>query len=193
MTPIDGIMYGGPAGGPLQLDITEEDVRQLGIEYLIGGVHKPNYTDQNPEDMIDDFFNQSCFLIRHELIDILAHPWCMLEFWSTWKIVTGEPLNYGAFEKIPQEYWDEMAKLMIENQTLAEINLDFRMPENIFHLYMSQLSAWREKGVKFTYGSDLHIAPYREEKIPKVEKILSEYHFTESDFINPQFRNKEKN
>jgi hypothetical protein len=63
MTPIDGVMYGGPANGPLALDITEEEIKRLGIEYLIGGVHKPNYTDQNPKDMIDDFFNQSCFII----------------------------------------------------------------------------------------------------------------------------------
>ena len=190
MTPIDGVMYGGPANGPLQLDITAEDIRRLGIEYLIGGVHKPNYTDQNPKDMIDDFFNQSCFLIRHEFIDILAHPWDMLAFWAGWSIVTKDPedMRYDAFAMIPQEYWDEMAKLFTENGTLAEINLNFKMPEEVLHLYMSRLARWREKGVKFTYGSDLHRAPYNEEKRQKTEEILTEYGFTEGDFAIPEFR-----
>ena len=190
MTPIDGVMYGGPAGGPLALDITAEEIKRLGIEYLIGGVHKPNYTDQNPKDMIDDFFNQSCFLIKHEFIDILAHPWDMLEFWAGWAVVTKDPkdIRYDAFGMIPQEYWDEMAKLFKEYNTLAEINLNFRMPEDVFHFYMSKMSEWREKGVKFSFGSDLHRAPYNEEKLHKSEKFLTEYGFTEADFAFPQFR-----
>jgi histidinol phosphatase-like PHP family hydrolase len=190
MTPIDGIMYGGPAGGPLQLDITDGDIKRLGLEYLIGGVHKPNYTDQNPKDMIDDFFNQSCFLIKHEFIDILAHPWLGLAFWSGWAVVTKDPadVRQDAFTMIPQDYWDEMAKLLVENNTLAEVNLSFLMPENIFHLYMKQLAGWREKGVKFTYGSDLHKAPYNVEKLQKTEKFLTEYGFTENDFSLPCFR-----
>ncbi len=190
MTPIDGVMYGGPAGGPLQVDITSDDIRRLGIEYLIGGVHKPNYTDQNPKDMIDDFFNQSCFLIRHGSIDILAHPWDGLAFWSGWFIVTRDPadLRYDAFAMIPQEYWDEMAKLLVENHKLAEINLSFKLPGEVFHLYLSQLARWREKGVKFTYGSDLHRAPYNAEKRLKTEQVLAEYGFTENDFSLPRFR-----
>lgn len=190
MTPIDGVMFGGPAGGPLQLDITAEDIKRLGIEYLIGGVHKPNYTDQNPKDMINDFFNQSCFLIEHEFIDILAHPWDMLAFWSGWSLVTKNPgdVRYDAFKMIPGEYWDEMAKRLNETGTLAEINLNFNMPEDIFHLYMSQLSRWREKGVKFTFGSDLHLQPYREKQLHDTENILTEYGFTEKDFSLPRFR-----
>ena len=190
MTPIDGVMYGGPADGPLALDITVDEIKRLGIEYLIGGVHKPNYTDQNPKDIIDDFFKQSCFLIKHELIDILAHPWDMLAFWSGWSVVTKDPndIRYDAFCMIPQEYWDEMAKLFKEYNTLAEINLNFKMPEDIFHLYMSKMSAWREKGVRFSFGSDLHCAPYNEERLHKSEKVLTEYGFTEEDFALPQFR-----
>lgn len=190
MTPIDGIMYGGPAGGPLQLDITEEDIKRLGIEYLIGGVHKPNYTDQNPKDMIDDFFNQSCFLIKHEFIDILAHPLEGLPFWSGWCVVTKDrnDVRYDAFSMIPQEYWDEMAKLFKENNTLAEINLAFNMPESAFHLYMEHLAQWREQGVKFSYGSDLHKAPYNEERMRQTEKVLTEYGFSENDFAFPSFR-----
>ena len=187
MTPIDGVMYGGPAGGPLQLDITKEDIERLGIEYLIGGVHKPNYTDQNPKDMIDDFFNQSCFLIKHEFIDILAHPWEMLSFWSGWSVVTKDPadIRYDAFGMIPQEYWDEMAKLLKENNTLAEINLNFKLPENVLHLLMEHFAEWRDKGIKFTYGSDLHIAPYEVKRLHQTEDILDKYGFTENDFALP--------
>lgn len=190
MTPIDGVMYGGPANGPLALDITEDEIKRLGIEYLIGGVHKPNYTDQNPRDMIDDFFNQSCFLIKHEFIDILAHPWEMLAFWSGWRVVTKDPndMRYDAYGMIPQEYWDEMAKLFKEHDTLAEINFDFRMPEDVFDLYMNHLAAWREKGVKFTFGSDTHCVPYKVDRLHDTEKLLAKYGFTEDDFALPKFR-----
>ena len=35
MTPIDGIMYGGPANGPLMVDLTKEDIERLAKENII--------------------------------------------------------------------------------------------------------------------------------------------------------------
>ena len=194
MTPIDGIMYGGPADGPLMLDLTQEDVDRLGIEYVIGGVHKPNYTEQTVPSMIDDYFNQSCFLVKHELVDILAHPWEGLAFWSGYFVVTRDPADYHpeAFEKIPQEYWDELAHLLISNKKLAELNCcDICSPRfdgKTARFTLEKLAEWREKGVKFSFGSDLHRAAYPiegETSIRQAEKVLTEYGFTEEDFALP--------
>lgn len=44
MTPIDGIMFDGPPDGELTVDLTEDEIREFGIELVVGGVHKPNYT-----------------------------------------------------------------------------------------------------------------------------------------------------
>ncbi|OQA87659.1 MAG: putative hydrolase [Lentisphaerae bacterium ADurb.Bin242] len=191
MTPIDGIMYGGPANGPLLLDITAEEIERLGIEYIIGGVHKPNYTEQAPRSMINDFFNQMCFMLNHEFVDIIAHPWDGLPFWSGYKILSQDPkdLNFEAYRMIPSEYWDELAKLFIDNHKLAELNaasiLNARFPEDIRHLYMNEMAAWREKGVKFTYGSDLHAAQYDTALTMRFNGLLQNYGFTKKDFYLP--------
>ena len=189
MTPIDGIMYGGPAGGPLQVDLTKDDLARLGIEYVIGGVHKPNYTEHEPKAMRDDFFNQSCFLIRHENVDILAHPWDMLPFWSGDCIVNrAHKKDNTLYLQIPQEYWDELAHLLVTHKKLAELNGGFLcspLPEDVLRFFMERMAEWKEKGVKFTYGSDLHAAQYNVERVQKVDAALAEYGFTEADFGLP--------
>ena len=189
MTPIDGIMYGGPANGPLQIDITQAEIDRLGIEYIIGGVHKPNYTEQEPETMIDDFFNQTCFMLKNEFIDIIAHPWDGLPFWSGCFIVTRDPADrkMEVFYQIPQEYWDEIGHLAKQNNKLIEINIGSGIIKNekIYDFYMTKLSEWREKGVKFTYGSDQHQAHYNTEKLDFFNSSLKKYGFTENDFGLP--------
>ena len=194
MTPIDGIMYGGPAGGPLQVDLTKDDLTRLGIEYVIGGVHKPNYTEHEPKAMRDDFFNQSCFLLKHENVDILAHPWDMLPFWSGDCIVNrSHPKDNTLYLQIPQEYWDELAHLLVTHKKLAELNGGFfySVPKDILRVFMEKMVQWKEKGVKFTFGSDLHAPQYREERLQAVETCLEEYGFTEADFgLPPRLTNK---
>jgi len=188
MTPIDGIMYGGPAGGPLQVDLTKDDLERLGIEYVIGGVHKPNYTEHEPKAMRDDFFNQSCFLLKHELVDILAHPWDMLPFWSGDGIVNrSRPKDYSLYNQIPQDYWDELARLLVSKGKLAELNGGFiiHLPEDTRCFYLEKMVEWREKGVKFTYGSDLHRAQYQEDILEAMEALLDKFGFTETDFGLP--------
>lgn len=190
MTPIDGVMFGGPPNGPLHLDITAAEIDRLGIEYVIGGVHKPNYTELKPRPMIDDFFNQSCYLIRHELVDILAHPWDMLPFWSGNYLTTRDPKDrdYQVLRMIPREYWDELERLLLRHRKLAEINnfiLFPEVPDDIRHYYLEKLAQWRSAGVKFSYGSDLHGAKYQFDMLAEMDKLLVEYGFTEGDFALP--------
>ena len=187
MTPIDGVMYGGPANGPLMVDLTQEDIEKYGIEYVIGGVHKPNYTEQTPQSMIDDYFNQSCYLLNHELVDVLAHPWDALPFWSGYFIVTRDPadLHPETFFRIPQEYWDELAHLLVSNRKLAELNCCnlFNSNADIARYLMEKMVEWKEKGVKFTFASDLHKPQYA--PTLRASELLTEYGFSEEDFALP--------
>lgn len=192
MTPIDGVMFGGPANGPLQVDITQADIDRLGIEYVIAGVHKPNYNEMEPAIMIDDFFNQSCYLIKHELVDILAHPWDMLPFWSGEMIFTHDPkdLLFEVYEQIPQEYWDELAHLLLTHGKLAEMSsFILSIPGNIQKNFMKQMATWRNKGVKFTFSTDLHRPQYEVHKKNGMEILLAEYGFSAADFALPFVQN----
>lgn len=193
LTPIDGVMYGGPPDGPLYLDITREEIEKLGIEYIIGGVHKPNYTEQEPGPMIEDYFKQTCFMLKDDRIDILAHPWWALPFWSGYMIITRDlkDKDYSVYRRIPREYWDELAKLLVENGKLAELNMgclngDKNFPEEILHFYMEEMALWKEKGVKFTFGSDLHAKEYQYDLVWQFEKLVKSYGFTEKDFALPE-------
>ena len=191
MTPIDGIMYGGPAGGPLWLDLTREDMDRLGIEYVIGGVHKPNYSEHNFDAILLDWYQQSCYLLNHELVDILAHPWDGSPFWSGTSIIDRQaPQDYELYLKIPQEYWDHLGDLMVKNGKLAELNSFFItakcIPETIRFKMIEKMAAWKEKGVKFSFGSDQHDHAYNVERVLKSDEILSGFGFTENDFGLPR-------
>ena len=190
MTPIDGIMYGGPAGGPLWVDLTKEDLERLGIEYVIGGVHKPNYSEHKFEAILEDWFQQSCYLLNHEFVDILAHPWDGIPFWSGDSIINrSSPQDVELYTKIPQEYWDELARLMLQNHKLAELNCyeltAKNVPEKIRFYMVEKFVEWKEKGVKFTFGSDQHEGPYSVDKILECDRILTSFGFTEEDFGLP--------
>lgn len=194
MTPIDGVMFGGPAGGPLQVDLTEEDIQTLKIEYVIGGVHKPNYTLLAPQPMIEDYFNQMCYLIKHPYIDILAHPWDGLAFWSSKALLTKDRSNlcYDAYRMIPQEINDEIGRLLKQYDKPAELNASVVhfgvMPEDTIHAIAEIYARWKEQGVTFTYGSDLHEPHFPEKRMEQFDALLREYGFNENDFTLPKFR-----
>ena len=163
--PVYGLRFAqGPSDSPVCIGITEKDVKDLGIEYVIAGVHWPLYS--SPEEAYYDFFRQQLYLIENPLVDILAHPWEGLPFWSGYFIVTKDyaDYHYDAFSKIPQEYWDEMAHLLITNNKLAELNrcdiCNKKGDGIIARSILEKLAEWRDKGVKFTFGSDLHRAEY---------------------------------
>ncbi|NMA42256.1 MAG: PHP domain-containing protein [Oligosphaeraceae bacterium] len=194
ITPIDGVMFGGPTGGPLQIDLTDEEIRMLKIEYVIGGVHKPNYTRLAPEPMLEDFFNQMCYLIKHPIIDILAHPWDGLAFWSSKTLLTKDrsEMRFDVYRMIPQEMNDELGRLLIENRKYAEINasiIDVQgMPDDAIHAILAIYARWKEQGVTFTYGSDLHEPHYPKDRLKRFDVLIREYGFKEEDFVQPKFR-----
>ena len=185
MTPIDGIMYGGPANGPLMIDLTKEDMDRLGIEYVIGGVHWPLYS--KPEEAYEDFFRQQMYLIEHPLVDILAHPWDAIELAAGgWYMNRDkEHINYDAILNIPEEYNEKLMNALLKHQKCAELNLAVLLsaaaPEKCRKYYWNLFAQWREAGVKFTIGSDQHSSHYNPVMFSAAELILDAYGFKESD------------
>ena len=190
MTPIDGIMFDGPPGGELCVDLTEEEVRELGIELVVGGVHKPNYTPLEEQPMIRDYFRQTMYLIEHPLVDVLAHPWDGLCFWSCDWIGLGRDrskYNYQSLAHIPESMTGEIAAALKQYGKPAEINTCWlkSYDEAYNRKWWEIMTSWRESGVKFTFGNDQHSAHPKPDEWEQMKLKLDEYGFTETDFVLP--------
>jgi len=78
------------------------------------------------------------------------------------------------------------AELVRQNKP-AEINLAVTLKQKpeLQTWYMELFRNWKRQGVKFTMGYDLHAAHFDKEKIEMLERLLTEYDFSESDFVLP--------
>ena len=184
--PVYGLRFAqGPSDSPVCIGITEKDVKDLGIEYVIAGVHWPLYS--SPEEAYYDFFRQQLYLIENPLVDILAHPWDAIEMaagdWYHHR--DKDHIKHEAILNIPQEYNDKLLEALLKHNKCAEINLSVVMgagiPEECRKYYWNLLAQWREAGVKFTIGSDQHSAHYVPIMFSAAELLLDAYGFKDSD------------
>ncbi|MCM8817758.1 MAG: PHP domain-containing protein [Candidatus Omnitrophica bacterium] len=157
---IYGIREGGPAWCELTIDLTHQDIEELGIEYIIGGTHWPMYVPWERESLIRDYHRQNMFLATHPLITIVAHPWWFHSgYWGQY-IERYEPW-FEDFRVIPQSMHDEFADAVVKNDKVVEINLGAMLlpssyPEKFKMQYIEYLAFLKSKGVKFSIGSDAH-------------------------------------
>ena len=184
--PVYGIRFEeGPSDSPVCIGITEKDIKDLGIEYVIGGVHWPLYS--KPENAYEDFFRQQLYLIENPLVDIMAHPWDAIAMAvGDWYHHRDKAhIDYNAILNIPQEYNDKLLEALLKHKKCAEINLAVLLapsaPEECKKYYWNLLAQWREAGVKFTIGSDQHSAHSIPVMFSAAELILDAYGFKESD------------
>ena len=161
--PVHGLREGGPAGRALAIGLTEKDVEELGIEYVIGGTHWPMYVPFEREALIHDYHRQNMFLATHPLVDIVAHPWWFHSmYWKTNKCPKGEPW-FDDFGWIPKSMHQEFAAAAIEHDTAIEINVlavllkdESLYPARFKRRYLDYLSELQGRGVKLSIGSDCH-------------------------------------
>ena len=186
--PVYGLRFvDGPANSPAQIGITAEEIKELGIEYVIAGVHWPLYSIADREHAWEDYFNQMLAMVKNPLVTILAHPWDSVEHaaggWFKSRDV--KDIDYGAIAEIPQEYNDKLMNALLEYNKAAEINLgvlnSLRLPEVCRKKYWNMLAQWREAGVKFTFGTDQHSAHYDPALIAASELLLDFYGFKDED------------
>ena len=186
--PVYGLRFvDGPANSPAQIGITAEEIKELGIEYVIAGVHWPLYSIADREHAWEDYFNQMLAMVKNPLVTILAHPWDSVEHaaggWFKSRDV--KDIDYGAIAEVPQEYNDKLMNALLEYDKAAEINLgvlnSLRLPEVCRKKYWNMLAQWREAGVKFTIGTDQHAAHNDPAVLGASELLLDFYGFKDED------------
>lgn len=163
--PVYGLRSGGKAGCSLAIGVTEEDCRELGIEYVVGGTHWPMYVPYEREAVIRDFHRQNMFLVCHPLVDIVAHPWWWHGHWQDADGVFNGAPWFDNFRHIPASMHNEFATAAIEHRTAVEINVSAILltphyPQKFKHQYMDYLGELNAAGVRLSIGSDCHSLHY---------------------------------
>jgi histidinol phosphatase-like PHP family hydrolase len=163
--PVYGIRAGGPAGKELAIGLTEKNIAEYGIEFVVGGTHWPLYVPVEREAVIRDYHRQNMYLAAHPLVDIVAHPWWWM---GPWKDPSGQYTTdpwFDDFGKIPASMHDEFAACAREHQTAVEINiwamlLNMEYSERFRLRYVDYLADLKSRGVTLSIGSDTHDAGY---------------------------------
>jgi len=163
--PIYGIREGGPAWGQLALGLTEEDIAEYSIEYVVAGTHWPMYAPFNREDIIRDYHRQNMFLMEHPLVNIVAHPWWWMGHWADENGCFNAEPWFDDFGVIPTSMHDEFAAASIQLGKVIEINLEAMLlspvyPENFKQQYAEYLAYLKSRRVKLSIGSDCHNRHY---------------------------------
>ncbi len=163
--PVYGLRQGGPAGGKMALGLTGENIRELGIEYVVAGAHWPLYVPFEREAIIRDYHRQNMFLATHPLVDIVAHPWWWMGHWQDKDgRYPAEPW-FDDFRKIPRSMHDEFAAAAKAHKTAVEINAGAMLfsvayPGRFKEQYLEYLAGLKASGVTLSFGSDCHDADY---------------------------------
>ncbi len=182
----DSLYVGGPADGPLALDLSAEDVAELEIEYVIGSVHGPLCGVLEREPVIRDNFRQLMFIVTHPLVDVVGHPWWWIRGWKDADgRLTGKPW-FDDFDVVPQSMHEEFAAAAIEHGTAVEANaatmvMSSAYTEKFNHQYLNYLAKLKERGVRLSIGSDWHGNPYGND-FAKAEKALATVGISDRDF-----------
>jgi len=185
-SPVYGIRTGGPESAALALALTDEHIRRLGIEYVVGGVHWPMYVPWERQAVIRDYHRQLLFLAMHPLVDIVAHPWWWHGHWQDADgRYTAEPW-FDDFGHIPASMHEEFAALVVRHGKVVEINisailLNRRYPERFKSQYLDYLADLKGKGVTFSIGSDCH-CPHYQIDFDASARMLEKAGFRHTDF-----------
>lgn len=184
--PVYGLREGGPVSAAPALAITAEELRAMGIEYVVAGVHWPLYVPLERQAVIRDYHRQLMFLATHPLVTIVAHPWWWMGHWkdAAGKYST-EPW-FDDFRVIPASLHDELAAALREHGTVLEINIwatlkNYEYPPHFAGQYLEYLAGMKERGVKFSIGSDTHDRNYTAD-FEDAARLLEKAGFKESDF-----------
>jgi histidinol phosphatase-like PHP family hydrolase len=164
-SPVYGLRQGGPPGAEPAIGIGEEDLRRLGVEYVVGGTHWPLYVPPEREAIIRDYHRQNLFLATHPLVDIVAHPWWWMGHWRSHDgRYLGDPW-LDDFGKIPGSMHEEFAAAAVQHGKVVEINisamlLNHNYPTTFPAQYLEYVADLKARGVCLCLGSDCHSARY---------------------------------
>ncbi|MBQ9367188.1 MAG: hypothetical protein IJT83_05360 [Victivallales bacterium] len=81
---------------------------------------------------------------------------------------------------------EQLCEELLKYGKCAEINIgmfqDNRSPEKVRHKYWRMLEDWRNAGVRFTFGNDLHAAHSCKNCLTLMEQLLEAHGFREEHF-----------
>lgn len=116
-----------------EIDVRDEIQEKLDI--ILAGIHYLGSSEISARRMAHDYFERATNALKNYDIDVLVHP-----FW--YKEDLSPYLDRDELEKF--------AEISFERDVAIEINEKYRVPKEDF------LSIFKEKGVKFSLGSDSH-------------------------------------
>ena len=188
--PVYGFRQMTDFTGKMAIGITEREINDLGIEYVVAGVHWPLTTSMNRIELMENWLEQSLFLVNHPLVDILAHPWgCLAQAVGGWyQNMDDNHIDFSVFNEIPKDFIEVLGEAMLRQGKLAEVNLySFKNTVEGENL-LKWMQVWKEQGVRFTFGTDIHTPRCDRELFHAIERKLTECGFIEEDFLIPRFR-----
>ena len=182
-----GIREGGPEDDEPAITLSTEDAEAYGLEYVIGGVHWPLYVPWEPQAVILSYHRQNMFLATHPLVTIIAHPWWFSGHWADADgRMTGLPWFDDFHGRIPKSMQDELSSALMASGKVVEINLDAIVlnPQYTEHFkkdYFEYMGFLKGRGIKFSIGSDCHLADYRDLDLARAEAFLTEVGIVDDD------------
>ena len=163
----------------IELGMTKEELKSLGVRYAIGAAHWrvdvpfAKTLDSSLDELIREWYRQQMWLAQDERVTILGHPW-----------YNGKGAWYDDFSHIPRSMNMDIAAALKENGKYVECNSSVmtnpKMTEKYRYQYAEFLRELFEMGIPVTYGSDSHkeLNPtFRE-----IEKYLVAAGFRDGDF-----------
>lgn len=180
---------------PLQLAMTEEEIRANKVEYVIAATHYVRNTENTPESNIRDFHHQQMFCATDSRVDVVGHPW-----WGVWSpaihfetIETGKMTErcwFQDFGIIPQSMHDEFAAALLETGKSVEMSISALInpapTDKYKYQYAEYIRMLFERGIPVTIGTDSHDNYRNEQEI--ATKFLGAVGFKAEDFSMPRFR-----
>jgi histidinol phosphatase-like PHP family hydrolase len=173
--------YVAPASNepyPIELGMTKEELKSLGIRYAIGAAHWRVDTAlalRNEDDVtacIKEWHRQQMFLAVDERVTVLGHPW-----------YNGRGLWYEDFSVIPRSMNSELMAALKENKKYAECNTGVLLSPKASEIFKRQYAEFLremfEYGIQITFGTDAHRV--YEDKRDKAEFYLANAGFKEGD------------
>ena len=138
----------------IELGMTKEELRALGVRYAVGASHwrvdaPKKDSEATLDELIGEWFRQQMWLAQDERVTILGHPW-----------YNGAGRWYSDLSVIPRSMHNELIAALKENRKRAEFNsgtlLSPKGSDYFKRAYAELLREYFECGVAMTYGSDSH-------------------------------------
>ena len=167
-----GLRNGGPPNAKPAIGIDKTYIEQMGIEYVIGGVHWPLYCDLDKSSLIKDYHRQYMFIAQNECADILAH-------YLWWNPLPTVDNPFSDFNSVPKSMKQELAFALKQHNCAFEINLEAILlspdcTDKFKHEYIEYIAELQSMGITLSIGGDCHSRHYTEINFERAAKMIGE-------------------